>query len=105
VHRDGHVEVAKAYYSVPPEYTGREVWVRWDGHVIRIFNGKMEQIAVHVQVEPGAFQTQEQHIHSRKISQVEKGTAWLLQRAALIGVVLGWFWGHNTNWVVLGTQY
>ena len=28
VHRDGHVEVAKAYYSVPPEYLGRTVWVR-----------------------------------------------------------------------------
>ena len=31
VHRDGHVEVQKSYYSVPPEYVGREVWVRWDG--------------------------------------------------------------------------
>ena len=28
VHRDGHVEVAKAYYSVPPEYVGQTVWVR-----------------------------------------------------------------------------
>ena len=59
VHRDGHIEVAKAYYSVPPEYTGRQVWVRWDGHLVRIFNSKMESIAVHVQVEPGTFQTQE----------------------------------------------
>ena len=25
VHRDGYVEVAKAYYSVPPEYRGRSV--------------------------------------------------------------------------------
>jgi transposase len=94
VHRDGHVEVAKAYYSVPPEYTGREVWVRWDGHVVRVFNGKMEQIAVHVQVEPGAFQTQEQHIHSSRISKVEKGTAWLLQRVALIGT-------HTERWARL----
>jgi len=85
VHQDGHIEVAKGYYSVPPEYTGRQVWVRWDGHLVRVFNGKMEQIAVHVQVEPGRFQTQEQHIHSHKISEVEKGTVWLLQRAALIG--------------------
>src|SRR5205807_1644755 len=29
VQRDGHVEVDKAYYSVPPEYLGRPVWVRW----------------------------------------------------------------------------
>ncbi len=37
VHRDGHVEVDKAYYSVPPEYVGRRVWVRWDGRLVRIY--------------------------------------------------------------------
>ena len=85
VHRDGHIEVAKAYYSVPPEYTGRQVWVRWDGHLVRVFNSKMEPIAVHVQVEPGMFQTQDQHLHAKKISQVEQGTVSLLRRAALLG--------------------
>jgi hypothetical protein len=28
VHRDGYVEFKRAYYSVPPEYVGRRVWVR-----------------------------------------------------------------------------
>lgn len=85
VHRDAHVEVAKAYYSVPPEYMGRQVWARWDGHLVRIFNSRMEQIALHVQVEAGKFQTQSEHIHSRKRSHVERGTVWLLQRIGLIG--------------------
>jgi len=85
VHRDGHIEVEKAYYSVPPEYTGRKVWARWDGHLVRIFNSKMEQIAVHVQVEAGKFQTQSKHIHSQKRTKIEKGTVWLLERASLIG--------------------
>jgi transposase len=85
VHRDGHIEVAKAYYSVPPEYTGRQVWVRWDGHLVRVFNSKMESIAVHVQVEPGTFQTQDRHLHAKKISQVEQGTVSLLRRTALVG--------------------
>ena len=85
VHRDGHIEVQKAYYSVPPEYTGRQVWARWDGHLVRIFNCRMEQIAVYVQGEPGQFQTQQQHIHSQKRSKIEKGTVWLLRRASLIG--------------------
>lgn len=31
VSRDGHVEVAKAFYSVPREYLGREVWGRHTG--------------------------------------------------------------------------
>jgi transposase len=86
VHRDGHIEVEKSYYSVPPEYTGREVWARWDGHLVRIFNCRMEQIAVYVQGEPGQFQTQQQHIHSQKRSKIEKGTVWLLKRASLIGI-------------------
>jgi transposase len=85
VHRDGHIEVQKSYYSVPPEYTGREVWARWDGHLVRIFNCRMEQIAIYVQGEPGQFQTQQQHIHSQKRSKIEKGTVWLLERASLIG--------------------
>ena len=85
VHRDGHIEVEKAYYSVPPEYTGRQVWARWDGHLVRVFNCRMEQLVVHVQVEPGKFQTQQRHIHSQKRSKVDKGTVWLLQRASLIG--------------------
>jgi transposase len=85
VHRDGHVEVAKAYYSVPPEYVGHKVWARWDGRVVRIFTGRMEQIALHAQCDPGRFSTQSGHIHSRKISAVERGTTWLLERAGRIG--------------------
>ena len=85
VHRDGHVEVDKAYYSVPPEYVGRRLWVRWDGRLVRVFNTRMEQVAVHAQQEPGRFSTQDKHIHSRKIATVERGAAKLLLRASLIG--------------------
>jgi len=85
VHRDGHIEVKKAYYSVPPEYVGTEVWARWDGHVVRIYNCRMEQLIVHVQVEAGKFQTASEHLHDRKIASVERGAQWLLKRIALIG--------------------
>ena len=73
VNRDGHVEVAKAYYSVPPEYLGRTVWVRWDARLVRIFNHRLEQIAVHARHEPGRFSTHGQHIAAEKISGVERG--------------------------------
>jgi len=89
VHRDGHIEVAKGYYSVPPEYVGREVWARWDGHLVRVFNFKMEQITLHVQGEPGKFQTKSSHIDSRKISHIEHGTVWLLRKASLVGPQTG----------------
>ena len=89
VHRDAHVEVDKAYYSVPPEYVGRKVWVRWNTRLVRIFNQRMGQIAVHVKREKGRFSTDPAHIASEKISGVERGAGVLLKRARLIGTQTG----------------
>jgi transposase len=94
VHRDAHVEVDKAYYSVPPEYVSREVWVRWDSRLVRVFNRRMEQIALHAKQEPGRFSTQQGHLSDKKISSVEKGAAWLLSKIQQIGP-------HSAEW---GTQ-
>jgi hypothetical protein len=91
VHRDGHVEVGRAYYSVPPEYLFRQVWVRWDGRLIRVFCDKLEQIAVHVRHEPGHFSTQSQHITGAKISVFEHGAAWLLGQVRRLGP-------HSLRW-------
>jgi transposase len=85
VHRDGHVEVDHAYYSVPPEYLARRLWVRWDARMVRVFNERMEQVAVHVKHEPGRFSTQPVHIAAEKISGVERGAAWHLARARRLG--------------------
>jgi Mu transposase-like protein len=85
VHRDGHVELEHAYYSVPPEYLARQVWVRWDARMVRIFNDRMESIEVHVKQEPGRFSTKSSHIAAEKISGVERGAAWHLARARRLG--------------------
>jgi transposase len=85
VHRDGHIEVDHAYYSVPPEYLARRVWVRWDARMVRVFNDRMEPVAVHVRHEPGRFSTQPVHIASEKVSGVERGVAWHLARVRRIG--------------------
>jgi transposase len=59
VHRDGHVEVEKAFYHVPPEYLRQDVWVRYDSREVRIFtkntDGSLKQIQVHRRLEPGKF--------------------------------------------------
>jgi transposase len=83
VHRDGHIEVKRAYYAVPPEYLGRVVWVRWDSRLVRIFNERMQQIAIHTKREPGCFSTPPEYIAAEKISDVERGAAWLLSKVAL----------------------
>jgi len=85
VHRDGYVEVDKAYYSVPPEYVRRKVWARWDAKMVRLFNDRMESIAVHVRQEPGKFKTDPAHIHDHKRTLIERGAEWILDRCRLLG--------------------
>jgi hypothetical protein len=66
VHRDGYVEFKRAYYSVPPEYVGRQVWVRQESRLLRIYNTRREQIALHALADAGRFTTDPAHLHSRK---------------------------------------
>ena len=40
VSRDGHVAIDNAYYSVPPEFLRRTLWVRWDSRLVRVLNGR-----------------------------------------------------------------
>lgn len=87
VHRDSYVEVAKAYYQVPPEYIGREVWVRWDGRCVRIFNQRMEQVQMHVRIEPGKF------THTLGVggwsTPVRSSCRYWVDRATLVGEACG----------------
>lgn len=85
VNRDGHCEVAKAYYSAPPEFVGRDVWVRWDSRLVRLFNEKWAQVAVHARAEPGRFRTDFNHIPKKKVSCIERGANVLLKQLALVG--------------------
>ena len=59
VHRDGHIEVGKAYYDVPPEYLRRDVWVRYDSRQVHIFaeqkDSSLKLIRTHRRLEPGQF--------------------------------------------------
>jgi len=89
VNRDGHVEVARAYYSAPPEFVGRSVWARWDGRVVRLFDQQLRQIAIHAQHEPGRFTTAAAHIAPEKRGGIERGTVWWLNKASAIGTHAG----------------
>jgi hypothetical protein len=98
VHLDGHVEFDKAYYSVPPEYTGREVWVRGESRLIRIYSLKMEAITVHPRVEPGGAHTEDAHIHPLKRRLADRGTGCLLERCQEYGP-------HTGAWALAMCQH
>lgn len=89
VHRDGHLEFKRAYYSVPPEYVGQSVWVRQETRLLRLYNLRREQIALHALAEPGHFTTDPAHLHSRKRHLIERGEDYLLDRCRLIGPLTG----------------
>ena len=54
VHTDGHVEVAGAFYPVPLALLGQRVRVRWDAHLVRVFQGDT-LVMVHARVAAGVF--------------------------------------------------
>jgi transposase len=89
VHRDGYVEFRRAYYSAPPEYVGRQVWVRRETRLIRLYNTRREQIALHAEAQPGKFTTDPVHVHSRKRHIIERGVDYLLDRCRLLGPQAG----------------
>jgi hypothetical protein len=89
VHRDGYVEFGRAYYSVPPEYVGRQVWVRRETRLVRLYNTRREQIALHAETEAGRFTTDPAHLHSCKRHRIERGADYLLDRCRLVGPQAG----------------
>jgi transposase len=52
VHRDHHIEVAKALYSVPGNLIGRRVEVRADRSLVRIF-ARGQLVKIHPRLQPG----------------------------------------------------
>lgn len=89
VHRDSFVEVEKAYYEVPEEYIQRDVWVRWDGRTVRIFNNRFEQVKVHPTVEKGVFCYSDPTTSRGRQGGVMRSAAWLVQKAIKIGPQCG----------------
>ena len=85
VHRDGYVEYRRAYYSVPPEYVGQQIWLREETRLIRILNLRREQIALHTAAEAGTFSTAPEHLHSRKRCVIERGADYLLDQCRVLG--------------------
>lgn len=92
VHRDGHVEVAKSYYSAPPEFVRRQLWVRWDLRTVQLLDPRtMVLVRHHVRVEPGRHQTHPRDIPPRKLAAIERGEHQLLQELEIFGeAVHGW---------------
>ncbi len=86
VHLDGHVEVASAYYSVPPGHIGKGVWVQWDDQQVRILDPKSGGLLrEHLRHRAGNYRTEDEDRPTR----TPYGTLALLLRAERAGKHIG----------------
>ena len=86
VHLDGHVEVASAYYSVPPGHIGKVLWVQWDDFQVRILDSKSGLLLrEHLRHRPGNYRTEDEDRPPR----MPRGTQALLFRAERAGNHIG----------------
>lgn len=88
VHRDGYVEVDRAYYSVPCELIGREVWVRWDSRMVRVLNARMEAVATHVHLDAGRF-SEVLGAQGRPCATIEESMRYWSDRSLRLGTHAG----------------
>ena len=85
VHPDYHIEVERAYYSVPYSFIRQRVDVRLSAHTVEIFH-RGALIAAHQRaVQRGAFVTLPAHRPTGHQALLELSHARLLERAATIG--------------------
>jgi transposase len=86
VNLDGHVEVASAYYSVPPGRIGEAVWVQWDDFQVRILDPKSGTLLrEHLRHRPGNYRTD----NADRPRRTPRGTETLLLRADRAGKHIG----------------
>jgi hypothetical protein len=88
VHRDHHIEVAKALYSVPGRLIGSRVEVRADRNLVRVFyRGVL--VKVHPRQSPGRRSTDPDDLPAEKTVYAMRDIARLQSMAAAHGPAIG----------------
>lgn len=88
VHRDHHIEVAKALYSIPGNLIGTRVDVRADRQLVRVFS-RGQLIKVHPRQRPGGRSTDPADLPSDKTIYAMRDLDALQQLAAGHGPAIG----------------
>lgn len=88
VHPDHHLQVQRALYSVPTLYIGREVRVRSDRQVVKIYLGG-ELIKVHARQAPGSRATDPNDYPPGKDAYATRSFASIIERAHKQGEHVG----------------
>ncbi len=88
VHRDHHIEIAKALYSVPGNLLGARVQVRADRRVVRVFH-RSQLVKVHPRQQPGHRSTDPADLPAEQTTYALRDIAHLQRLAAGHGQAIG----------------
>lgn len=88
VHRDLHVQVCKALYSVPAALAGRTLLARADSELVKLWDrGRL--VKTHPRVEAGRRSTDEADVPPEKAAYALRDARSLVRRAELFGDAVG----------------
>lgn len=85
VHRDAHVQVERARYSVPWRLCGQDVTVRLVGQTVEIHQLVGGRLATHVRQPAGRRSTLPGHLPAEREDFAQRSPAWWQRRAEQIG--------------------
>jgi hypothetical protein len=88
VHRDHHIEVAKALYSVPGRLIGQRVEVRADPSMVRIFH-RGQLVKIHPRQAPGRRSTDPHDLPAEKSAYAMRDLDRLRRMATEQGDAIG----------------
>jgi len=90
VHRDGHVEVARAIYSVPYRLRGATLDARADSALVKLYY-RGQLVKVHPRQRPGGRHTDVSDLPPGRAAYANRDTDWLRHQARLEGDAVGDF--------------
>ena len=88
VHRDHHIEIARALYSVPGALIGRHVDVRADSQLVRISH-RGQVVKVHPRMPPGRRATDPDDLPAEKTAYAMRDVDQLVAKATGHGDAVG----------------
>jgi len=98
VHPDHHVQFEKAFYSAPTRHVGRQVWIRGDSKLARIYV-QGEVVATHKRVAEGKRSTNYAHYPPERAAYAMRDPEHLIRQAYRKGNHVGRF----TKRILAGT--
>jgi transposase len=88
VHRDHHIEIARALYSIPGDLIGQRVQVRADRLLVKVFHrGRL--VKVHPRQAPGGRSTDAEDLPAEKTVYAMRDVDRLVRMAASHGEAIG----------------